>query len=171
MGKAQRSGLNGNMSRTSETVVIATALGCGLVAGVFFAFSGFVMAGLNRLPATQAIAAMQAINVTAVRPPLMIALFGTAAGCVAVTVIAFRSTEGNVRTLLVAGAVVYLVGAVGVTAAYNVPLNDTLAALDPSSAGAADWSSYFSRWAAGNHVRTVASLAGAALLTVGLKVG
>ena len=29
---------------------LATALGCGLVAGVFFAFSTFVMPALKRLP-------------------------------------------------------------------------------------------------------------------------
>jgi len=161
----------GGMNRTSETVVVLTALGCGLMAGVFFAFSGFVMAGLNQLPAGQAVAAMQAVNVTAVRPPLMLALFGTALGCLAVAVIAVRSTEGSVRALLVAGALTYLVGAVLVTAAYNVPLNDTLAAVSPSAADAAgEWQHYLTRWTAGNHVRTVASLAGAACLTWAVKL-
>jgi uncharacterized membrane protein len=35
------------------------ALGCGLVAGIFFAFSRFAMAGLRRLEPAQGIAAMQ----------------------------------------------------------------------------------------------------------------
>lgn len=43
-------------------------LGCGLVAGVFFGFSTFVMKALAQLPPAQGVAAMNAINVAAVRP-------------------------------------------------------------------------------------------------------
>ena len=71
------------MSSTWSWVSLTTAIGCGLVAGVFLAFSGFVMAGLDRLPAAQGVAAMQSINRTAVRPPLMLAMLATAALCVA----------------------------------------------------------------------------------------
>ena len=49
--------------------------------GVFFAFSAFVMQALARLPPAQGIAAMQSINVAAVTPPFMVALFGTALAC------------------------------------------------------------------------------------------
>jgi uncharacterized membrane protein len=49
-------------------LTLFAALGCGVVAGVFFAFSAFVMRALARLPAQQGIAAMQAINVAAVTP-------------------------------------------------------------------------------------------------------
>jgi uncharacterized membrane protein len=44
-------------------LTVVAALGCGLNAGVFFAFSSFVMAALRRLPPAQGIAAMQSINV------------------------------------------------------------------------------------------------------------
>jgi uncharacterized membrane protein len=50
-------------------LTLFAALGCGLVAGVFFAFSTFVMKALARLPAEQGIAAMQAINVAVRSPP------------------------------------------------------------------------------------------------------
>jgi len=53
-------------------------LGCGLVGGVFFAFSAFVMNALANLAPAQGIAAMQSINRSAIRPTFMIALFGTA---------------------------------------------------------------------------------------------
>ena len=46
----------------SRVLTIVTALGAGLNAGVFFAFSSFVMTALRRLPATQSISAMNAIN-------------------------------------------------------------------------------------------------------------
>jgi uncharacterized membrane protein len=44
---------------------LLTALGCGLIAGVFFAFSVFVMSALARLQPAQGIAAMQSINIMA----------------------------------------------------------------------------------------------------------
>jgi len=45
------------------------ALSCGMMAGVFFAFSAFVMKALARLPVEQGVAVMQAINLAAVIPP------------------------------------------------------------------------------------------------------
>ena len=50
------------MSGVPYVATLATTLGCGLNAGVFFAFSTFVMPALKRLPAAQGIAAMQSIN-------------------------------------------------------------------------------------------------------------
>ena len=128
---------------------------------MFFAFSTFVMAALRRLPAAQGIAAMQSINVTAPMPPLMLLLFGTALACVALIVVAV--VDGS--PWLLAGGVVYLLGDIAVTMAYNVPRNNELAALDPGSAeAAARWPSWTAEWTAGNHVRTVAGFASAALL-------
>ena len=55
-------------------LTLLAALGCAMMAGVFFAFSAFVMKALARLPAQQGIGAMQAINVAAVTPVFMVAL-------------------------------------------------------------------------------------------------
>ena len=44
-------------------LTLFAALGCGLIAGVFFAFSTFVMKALARLPSGEGMAAMQSINV------------------------------------------------------------------------------------------------------------
>jgi len=76
--------------RVFVALTFASALGCGLNAGVFFAFSSFVMPALARVPAAQGIAAMNSINVFAVTPVFMTALFGTAAACVLV-----ESSGGN----------------------------------------------------------------------------
>jgi uncharacterized membrane protein len=144
----------------------AGVVGCGVVAGVFFAFSGFIMPALGRLPAPQGVAAMQAINVTAVAPPLMIALFGTAAICLGILVEAALAWGTPGAALRLLGALLYLVGAVGVTIVFNVPRNDALAALDPQSTQAASyWVTYLGEWTTWNSVRTIASaLAAVALL-------
>ena len=65
--------------RLLRVLTLISALGCGLVGGIFFAFSAFVMKALNRLPPAQGIAAMQSINVTVINPLFMTAFFGTAA--------------------------------------------------------------------------------------------
>ena len=67
------------MSSGMQALTVVTAVGSAIVGGVLFAFSGFVMAGLDRLRPGEAVAAMNAINVTAVRPPLMLAMLGTLA--------------------------------------------------------------------------------------------
>ena len=65
--------------RAVDVLVVTGAVGSGVVAGVLFAFSSFVMPALDRLPPERAIEAMQSINRLAVTPAFMTALFGTAA--------------------------------------------------------------------------------------------
>jgi uncharacterized membrane protein len=157
------------MSEVLYAATLATALGCGLVAGVFFAFSTFVMPALKRLTPAHGIAAMQSINELAVTPVFMTALFGTAAACLGLVAWAVISWGERPAALVLAGGALYLVGTIGVTIACNVPLNDRLATLHPQDADAAGrWDEYVTRWTAWNHVRTVAALAAAALLTVAL---
>jgi uncharacterized membrane protein len=141
-----------------QLLVAAGIIGAGVVSGVFFAFSSFVMPGLGRLPAPQGVAAMQAINVTAVTPPLMIALFGTAVICLGIIVEAVVAWGTPGTALQLFAALLYLVGVVGVTMAFNVPRNNALAALQPDSAqAAAYWATYLREWTTWNSVRTLAS--------------
>jgi uncharacterized membrane protein len=73
---------------------------------------------------------------------------------------------------LLVGGLVYLVGVIVLTGAYHVPRNNALATLDPNGAGAAShWDRYVKEWTAWNHMRTIAPLASATLLTVALRVG
>lgn len=137
-------------------LLILAVLGTGIMAGVFYAFSGFVTQGLDRLPAADAARAMRGINVTAVRAPLMLALFGT--GLVALVVLGFAiaGALGGATWWAVAAAVVYLVGAIGVTAGANVPRNNRLAAApDQEGTLASAWTAFRPGWQAWNHVRTI----------------
>jgi len=137
-----------------RALALTAGVGSALVGGVFFAFSAFVLPALTRLPDGGGAAAMRSINVLAVRPPLMVALLGTAAACTATGVLALRRGDGWVA----AGSATYLLGVVLVTAAANVPLNDRLAD------HAIDLSDYARAWGRWNHVRTAAGVAAAALL-------
>lgn len=150
-------------------LMFVAALGCGLVAGVFFAFSTFVMPALARLQSPQGIAAMQSINITAINPLFMIALFGTALACLFLVVSVLFKWQQPSAFYLLAGSLLYLVGTIGVTIALNVPMNDALAIAKPdSSEGATLWARYLTDWTLWNHVRTIAAIAAAALFTISL---
>lgn len=139
------------------TAVVATAL----VSGVFFAFSSFVIPALERQASRDGIAAMQSINITAVRPAFMSLLFGTAALTAAVGIVGF----GDPR--LVIGAALYLVGVIGVTIGAHVPRNNALAVVERDAPQAdAAWRRYLTGWGRWNHVRWIASAgSSAAFLT------
>jgi uncharacterized membrane protein len=63
---------------------------------------------------------------------------------------------------LVIGSLLYLVGAIGVTIAFNIPLNEALAKVIPASKeGANLWTRYLTEWKFWNHLRTLAALAAA----------
>jgi uncharacterized membrane protein len=153
-------------------LTLLAALGSGLVGGVFFGFSGFVMKALARLRPAQGIAAMQSINVVAVTPPLMLALFGTALACVALVVASLSKVREPVAMLRLVGGGLYLAGVVFVTLLRNVPMNDALAAVDPNSVdGATQWARFVPGWTAWNSVRAVAAIAAAVLLSLALAAG
>jgi uncharacterized membrane protein len=151
-------------------LTLTTAVGCGLIGGVFFAFSTFVMAGLKRLPPAQGIAGMQSINVTAISPLFMLALFGTALGCIALAVGSVAGWGESRTVYVLVGTGLYLVGTIVVTMVFNVPRNDALAAVAPeSSEGASLWATYLDSWTAWNHVRTISSLAAAVSFVLALR--
>jgi uncharacterized membrane protein len=143
-------------------------LGCGLIGGVFFAFSTFVMSALARLQPPQGIAAMQSINITVINPWFMTAFLGTALVCVFLAIAALLKWHQPSSAYWLIGSLFYLVGTVLVTFIFNVPLNDALMEVEPSSAeGASLWAKYLTHWTVWNHVRTVAAIAAAALFTRG----
>lgn len=147
-----------------------SALGCGLMAGVFFAFSVFVMNALARLQPTQGIAAMQSINITVLNPLFFAAFFGTAATCILLAVSSLLRWHQPSAVYLLVGSLFYLVGTVLVTIVFNVPLNEALARVEPDSIDGTNlWVNYLTNWTTWNHVRTVAALAAAALLTIAIS--
>lgn len=158
------------MGSLIHTTTLVAALGCGLVSGILFTFSTFVMPALDDLAPEAAIRAMQSINRAAITPLFMLALLGTALVCLVLIVWAIRSWHQPGARLVLAGAALYLAGVIAVTFAGNVPLNDALDTVRPEAADAArEWADFLSSWSALNHARTVAGIAAAGLLTVALR--
>ena len=153
----------------SRTLTIAAAIGAGTAAGVYFAFSTFIMAGLRRLTPAQAISAMNGINKAApANPLLMLVLFGTGVVCVLLMISGFRHRDDPAATWQIVGATLFLIGTL-ITIIYHVPHNDRLMNVDPNGAGAsAIWAHFYSAWIAWNHARALASIGGTVSLVIAL---
>jgi uncharacterized membrane protein len=83
------------------------------------------------------------------------------------TIVAAVADPGSYSPYLIGAGMLYLVGTIGVTRAFNIPRNDALARLDPSTSDApGQWGRYLAEWSTFNHVRTVT-----ALLAAGLEIG
>jgi uncharacterized membrane protein len=157
------------MTRMMFILTLAAALGSGLMAGLFFAFSTSVMSGLGRIPVPHGIAAMQSINVTIINPIFLSVFLGTALLSALLIVGAIFGWVPN-PGWVVTGALLYIVGVTGITMFINVPMNNALAAVGADTAAGAElWARYLERWTFWNHIRTLAPLAGLAAFILGLR--
>lgn len=150
-------------------LTLFSALGCGIIAGVFFAFSTFVMRALAQRPPAEGIAAMQAINITVINPWFMTVFLGTAVTCFILAIASLLKWSQLGAVYLLIASLLYLISSFGVTIVFNVPLNNALAiAKTDSNEGINLWANYLTTWTFWNHVRTIASLAAATLFTLAI---
>ena len=159
------------MSLTTIAVILAL-LGSGIIAGVFYAFSSFIMGALARMPSHEGIAAMQSINVVVLNPSFLGVFMGTVVVSVLVAVLAIKGWAAPAAPYFLAGALLYVIGTFLVTGLGNVPLNNQLAnvsATDPEAV--AVWQHYLDRWTMLNTVRTIAAAAAVLAFAMGLIEG
>jgi uncharacterized membrane protein len=144
---------------------VAASVATALNAGVFFAFSTFVMRAVDDLGPAGAVRAMQQINRRAPTPAFMALLFGSTLLALASGIVALAAgTEG--RLWAVSGAV-GAVAALLVTISVNIPLNQRLDRADPDGPDSPDrWREYAPPWLRANHVRGVLGVLASALLAV-----
>ncbi len=141
-----------------------SAVGCGLLAGLYFAFSAFIMTALGRIDQAAGISAMNASNTMIVQSLFLPVFLGSALTAAALAVLApFRWDEPG-AALWLAGGLFYVAGMFVVTMVFNVPLNNALAAVQPATGEAgALWARYLADWTWWNHVRTLTSTLACAL--------
>ena len=113
-------------------LIFVAALGCGLMAGVFFIFSNTVMKALARLQPPQGIAAMQSINNTILNPLFFIVFLGTAVTCIVLAVSLLWRGQQLGAVYLLGGSLLYLAGTILVTIVFNVPMNEALDKVEPA---------------------------------------
>lgn len=140
-------------------VVVATALGAGVIGGLLFAFSLSVMPALARQPEGHGMRVMQDINVVILNPLFLGVFMGTALLSLALVASPFLGVSSDGVVLRLVGAVLYLGGVFGVTMTINVPLNNRLAGLAADQRESwPEWRHYLQRWTRWNHVRALAGV-------------
>ncbi|MEH6662168.1 MAG: anthrone oxygenase family protein [Parasphingorhabdus sp.] len=143
-----------------EQVITATlwfaAVSVGIMAGVYFAFSAFVMQSLDASGRATGMLAMQSINRVILKSLFLPLFFTSSLACLLLAVFGLMQWGTPGAWQMVIGGALYIVGMLVVTAAANVPLNNALEATDAAGPDAeAMWRRYMQRWLPWNHVRTV----------------
>ena len=152
-------------------LILLATVGSAVTGGIFFAFSTFVMQALANQPTSQGIATMQSINITVINPWFMAAFFAPAVAGVLLSVSLLFQWQPSIAAYLLTASLLYLIGTIGVTVAGNIPLNDALAIVTPTSIKASTlWSKYLTDWTFWNHVRTAAALLAAILFTLAINI-
>ena len=158
------------MSSVTELLLWVGAVGAGMMAGLYFGFSSFIMASLAAMPAGEGARAMQSINRVILRSSFMVLFFATSLVALALAAIGLLQWGAPGATAMLVGGVTYVLGMFASTAAFNVPLNNALDRADPdSTAGAEIWAHYLVVWTRWNHARTVASVLAGGLFILALR--
>lgn len=155
----------------TKILILSGLVGSALIGGVCFCFGTAIMSSLQRMPAGQGATAMNLINVRIQNPLFLLIFLGTALVCVALVILALvKDTPG--KWWVVAGSALYVVGVIVVSMAVNLPLNDHLATIDPNStAGAAEWQNYLTKWNPANNIRTLTSTLAVIAFALALHAG
>lgn len=106
----------------------------GLLAGLFFGWQCSVINGLQLLPDKEYLLAFQSMNRTILNPVFMVSFLGSFVLLIVTTFLCYKAGSYQVLPNLVIALLVYGVGVIGITMGCNVPLNDTLDALDIAAA-------------------------------------
>lgn len=131
----------------------------GVMTGVYFAFSVFIMRAFDELPATKAIAAMNSINVVIVKSFFLPLFLGSTVLALVLVIVSLIYLQGVAAYLGVTAGLIYLLSMFLCTVLFNVPLNNLLARFDLQHDNAdSAWVSYRLNWTRWNHVRTIGSL-------------
>ena len=135
-----------------------SAIGCGLMAGVYFAFSAFIMTSLGRIAPASGMVAMNATIVDIVKSPFMPVFMLTTLTAASLAILGVVRWGQPGSALMVIGGAIYVLGMFGVTMVVNQPMNEALLAADAAtSQGVAVWSRYLIDWTMWNHLRTISS--------------
>lgn len=135
-------------------MILMLILMTGLMAGIYFAFSVFVMQALTKLPNLQGARAMNSINDVIVKT-LFLPLFFSSTLAHLVLIGWAIWFENGIHSLWFWGGFIYVTGMFGVTVFGNVPLNNRLkSSADNAELLVATWQTYTKNWSSLNHIRT-----------------
>jgi uncharacterized membrane protein len=146
----------------------ASVLAFGLLGGVFLAFSDFIMRALAKTSGAGGPEAMQSVNREVFRFAFMALFLVMTPASLGLAVYGAVWLDGPAAGPIALAGLLYLVGAFGVTAAFNVPLNTALAKIEAGAARVFWTEVYLPRWTFWNSVRAAACAGASVLMSVGM---
>ncbi len=156
------------MSGLITIIIVAWITGAGLVTGLLFAFSNFVMKALADLPSNKGMFAMQRINETIINQIFLLLFLGTHILSLIIAIYTGQKLTDTGNLFLFIGSLAYLIGPFGITMLFNVPLNNQLARSNVSDADTI-WPMYQKKWQWWNHIRTYIGVISIILIATGLS--
>lgn len=149
-----------------------TVLLNALSTGLFFAWSVSVILGTKKVVDVTYLETMQSINREILNPVFFIVFFGSLIALGITTYLQFNNK--TVFVLVLASAIIYLIGTFGITAFGNVPLNNELEALTITKLNLIelkDFRTYYeSAWNHFHGIRTISSMVSFVLLLIAIFI-
>ncbi len=144
----------------------------GIMAGVYFSFSVFVMKALAELPEQEGARAMNKINDVIVNTLFLPLFFISSLWHLGLAVWAIAHWQGAQSLLLIASAILYIGGMFAITAFGNVPLNNRLKESSNNPKELANcWRKYLRSWHGLNHIRSVSCIFSLSLMVIAVSNG
>ncbi len=132
----------------------------GIVAGIFFAFSDFIMKSLATIPPASGIEAMTSINRRVYRSIFIAGIWMVAILSAALIFAGFTQPKSPASYWLIGGGIIYILGVIAVSFIYNIPMNHKLEALGTTNKESDSyWKRYLSKWLLWNHARSASAIA------------
>lgn len=159
------------MDITFKSITLLTALLLtGLSAGLFYAWDVSVIPGIRLVSDKVYLEAMQSINKAILNPAFFLIFMGSPLLLFISTIQHYK--KGMAFWFILAATFIYLIGTFGVTAAGNVPLNNSLEVLDLKSLSVAQLKefrqNYEVKWNRLHSIRTVFAVLSFLLSLIGL---
>src|SRR4030095_7380096 len=98
------------MSRLVNVLLWVAAVGCGVIAGLYFAFSTFIMTALDRAGTVHGTLAMNSINVVILQSLLMPLFWATTLASLVLAAVGLVHWREPGGVMLAAAGVIYVVG-------------------------------------------------------------
>lgn len=142
-------------------ILIVATVFAGLMAGLFYAWSISVTPGLAAVNDQNYLHAFQSMNRAILNPAFFIAFMGQAIVLPLLSYLYFNTSNGQFGYIL-AATVLYWIGCMAITMFGNVPLNNTLEALQINTMTAEDMDlfrlGFEKKWNQLNWIRTISTL-------------
>src|SRR5689334_16707169 len=141
---------------------LAAVILVGLAAGLFYSWDCAIAGGLGNLPDKEYLSAFQSINRVILNPYFFLSFMGSVILLPVAAWRTYRTGNPGAFYLMLAAAILYVVGVFGVTIGGNVPLNDMVDKFDIANASAeaikAMRLKFESNWNSLQHIRTYAAI-------------